>query len=94
MSRGPKTWTVVWTDYTPDEEGDDRGVQHHEVARDRASLEAKLILLSTTSSDYLVIPGEPLEIVVERSPRITINGRMTKPAVRKRKAKKTAEETT
>jgi hypothetical protein len=58
-------WTVLWIEYTS---GEPRGELRHDVVRDRASLEAKIIAVGP---GCLVVPGEPLTFYVDTSPRIT-----------------------
>jgi hypothetical protein len=76
-------WTVCWADYETDDDGD-RGVQRHEVVRDRAALAAKIVAVGP---GCVVVPGEPLVFYVDTSPRITFEEQKKPRAPRSDKGK-------
>lgn len=66
MAARKKSWTVMWIDTKGD-----KPVLDHEVIADRASLEIRIIALTSTHAEYCVIDGDIVTVTVDTSPRIS-----------------------
>jgi len=92
MSRRAKQWTVVYVERIQgDDDPDPTDRLTHAVVRDRSALDAKLIALCAQKQAWLVISGEPLEVVVDTSPRITLGSLKPKTRTATKPKKKQSE---